>query len=95
MARKTSIDCYYSKVSKIRAKLYKKILETIKKYGADGITRGEIAEICKMEKSTVSARVNELLKFGILYEDGTRKDKYTDITAHILKINSEQENLFY
>lgn len=91
--RKTSINCFYEKVNKIKAKLYKRIVDTIEREGKDGLTRGEIAILSDMEKSTVSARVNELLKMGCLYEDGTRKDKFTNITAHIIKIDNQK--LFY
>ncbi|WP_309543925.1 MarR family transcriptional regulator [Brachyspira pilosicoli] len=38
-------------------------------------TRGEIADRLKMEKSTVSARVNKMLQLGLLQEIGKEKIK--------------------
>lgn len=95
--RQTSINAYYEKVNSIKASLYLKILETIKEFDkkAEGITRCEIATYSKIEKSTVSARVNELIKLGILYEDGKRKDRFTNITSLILKINKERQNKLF
>lgn len=97
MARKTSIDCYYEKVNTIKAPLYKKIFATFTKYDikAEGLTRGEIATYSKIEKSTISARVKELLESGHLYEEGKRRDAFSNITCNVLKINKEKQyNIF-
>lgn len=97
MARKTSIDCYYETVDKIKAPLYLKILEVIRKQdiNGDGLTRGEIAYFTKTEKSTISARVKELIEMGYIMECGKRKDYFSKITANILKIDSEKENRLF
>lgn len=70
MARQTSIRAYNNEVQGFKNKLYPKILETLHEIDKDGegATRGEIAFYSKMEKSTVSARVNEMLKLEILQE---------------------------
>ena len=48
------------------------ILGYIKRTGASW-TRGELAYVLGMEKSTMSARVNKLLEDGLLVEVGIRK----------------------
>lgn len=94
--RQTSINAYYENVNTIKARLYSKILTAITEIdgNSEGITRGEIAFYTKLEKSTVSARVNELLKFGVLKEIGKRKDKITNITSYILIIDYDNRQLF-
>lgn len=85
----------YKQVNK--NKLYNKILECIRDIDKNraGITRGEIAYYCKMEKSTVSARVNEMLKENILTENGRRKDRFTNILSYtVIETEAEQRTLF-
>ncbi len=95
--RQTSIQAYNNEVKNFKNKLYPKILETLKEIDKDneGATRSEIAYYSKMEKSTVSARVNEMLRYGILQEVGRRKDKITNILSYTIAINnSGQGRLF-
>ena len=97
MARQTSIRAYNNEVQNFKNKLYPKILETLHEIDKDneGLTRGEIAYYSKLEKSTVSARVNEMLKLGILQEVGRRKDKISNIMSYTIAINkSGQGRLF-
>lgn len=95
--RQTSIRAYNNEVQGFKNKLYPKILETLNEIDKDGggATRGEIAFYSKMEKSTVSARVNEMLKLGILQEVGRRKCKISKILSYTIAINkSGQGRLF-
>ena len=95
--RQTSIRAYNNEVQGFKNKLWVKILETLKEIDKnnEGATRGEIAHYSKMEKSTVSARVNEMLRLGILQEVGRRKDKITNILSYTIAINnSGQGRLF-
>ena len=97
MARQTSIRAYNNEVKQFKKTLYFKILEKMKEVDKEneGLTRGEIAYYSKLEKSTVSARVNEMLKLGILQEVGKRKDKISNITSYTIAINkSGQGRLF-
>ena len=97
MVRQTSIRAYNNEVQNFKNKLWLKILETLHEIDKDGegLTRGEIAYYSKLEKSTVSARVNEMLKLGILQEVGRRKDKISNITSYTIAINkSGQGRLF-
>lgn len=87
--RKTSIDCYNSKVRYFMNNQEEKIYSALLKEA----TRGEIAHYLKMEKSSVSARVNNMLKHCILQEVGKRKDKISGIENYVVAIN-EQEELF-
>ncbi|TKZ29040.1 MarR family transcriptional regulator [Brachyspira catarrhinii] len=94
MARTTSIDCYYSNIkNKLDNKQFKLIYDCLLEKGS--ATRGEIAHYLKMEKSTVSARVNSMLKHGILQEIGKRADKISGVTNYVVTINeSGQGRLF-
>ena len=97
MARQTSIRAYNNEVKRFKKTLYFKILDKMKEVDKDddGLTRGEIAYYSKLEKSTVSARVNEMLKLGILQEVGRRKDKISNIMSYTIAINkNEQGRLF-
>ncbi len=95
--RQTSIRAYNNEVQGFKNNLWIKIIDTLKEIDKnnEGATRSEIAHYSKMEKSTVSARVNEMLKFGILQEVGRRKDKITKILSYTIAINtSGQGRLF-
>ena len=97
MARQTSIRAYNNEVQGFKNKLYPKILETLHEIDKDGegATRGEIAYFSKLEKSTVSARVNEMLKLGILQEVGRRKDKISNIMSYTIAINKNGQGRLF
>lgn len=81
----TSIDSYNAKkamelLGPEQARVLKRILAYKK-----GITRGEIAHSLGMEKSSVSARVNELIKKGVVEEVGVRPDRHSKRPANVLK----------
>lgn len=92
--RGTSIDCYYGNIkNKSENKQFRLILDCLLEKGS--ATRGEIAHYLKMEKATVAARVNAMLKYGILQEVGKRKDKISGINNYVVAINdSGQGRLF-
>ena len=48
-----------------------------------------------MEKSTVSARVNAMLKYGILQETGKRQDKISGIKNYVLVISDEWQGRLF
>lgn len=97
MVRDTSRSAYNNEVKHFKNKLYPKILETLHEIDKDGegATRGEIAFYSKLEKSTVSARVHEMLRMGILQEVGRRKCRFSKILSYTIAINkSRQGRLF-
>jgi DNA-binding MarR family transcriptional regulator len=55
---------------------------------------GEIAAALSMEKSTVSARVRELLDDGALVERAKRKDRESGITVRPVGLPAVQADLF-
>ena len=80
----TSIDCYYGNIkNKSENKQFRLIIDCLLEKGS--ATRGEIAHHLKMEKSTVAARVNAMLKYGILQEVGKRKDKISGVNNYFYK----------
>ena len=97
MARQTSIRAYNNEVKRFKKTLYFKILDKMKEVDKDddGLTRGEIAYYSKLEKSTVSARVNEMLKLGILQEVGRRKDKISNIMSYTIAINKNGQGRLF
>lgn len=95
--RQTSIRAYNNEVKAIKNKLYPIILSTLNEIDKnnEGLTRGEIANYSQLQKSTVSARVNEMLKLGILQEVGRRKCRFSKILSYTIAINkSGQGRLF-
>lgn len=55
---------------------------------------GELAEALKMQKSTVSARLNEMLHdFGMLVEKPKRKDRLSNITIRPVGLPAKQLEL--
>ena len=92
--RKTSKDCYNTVVKDMKANLYRQILRAIRELKEPSTCR-EIANHLKMEASTISARINELKKEGVLIEAGKRKCKITNIKSIVLSINKNiQWSLF-
>lgn len=92
--RETSIDCYYSDIkNKLDNRQFKLIFDCLLEKGS--ATRCEIAHYLKMEKSTVSARVNAMLKYGILQEDGKRKDKISGVNNHVLAISEDWQGRLF
>lgn len=56
---------------------------------------GEPAEALKMQKSTVSARLNEMLnEFGMLVVKAKRKDRLSNITIRPVGFPAKQLDLF-
>lgn len=97
----TSRSAYSKHVKYFRNKLFFKIktiiLENINDVemankGVKGITRDEIAVLGKMEKSTVSGRVNEMIKAGILETVGKRKSIYSKITSYTVSLKKDYGN---
>lgn len=96
MIRKTSRGAYNNEVKAFKYTLYNKILDTLAALdkGEQGMTRGEIAYHSKMEKSTASARINEMIKSGMLIElKEKRKDKISNITSYVVIKNPQQRML--
>lgn len=90
----TSIDCYYSKIkNKLDNKQFKLIFDCLLEKGS--ATRGEIAHHLKMEKSTVSARVNSMLKYGILQEVGKRKDEISGVNNYVVAISENWQGRLF
>lgn len=86
----TSINAY----KKLDAtSLYEAILSQMRKIAPQSVCISDLAAMLGMERSTVSARLNELKNMGSLTYDGKRKSKRTGITSMHWKIKS-QEQLF-
>lgn len=81
--QQTSIDAYHALKSspKINAQ-EQKILNAM--HINCVYTRHEIAKLTDMETSTVSARVNALIKAGKILVTGTRKCSITRVTVQTL-----------
>ena len=104
MVRGTSIDCYHNLIKgKKENTQFKKIFNCVSELKE--ATRGEIADRLKMEKSTVSARVNKMLQLGILQEAGRRKgilqeagrrkDKVSGINNYVVSVNKDGQGRLF
>lgn len=90
--RRTSRNAYNNEVQGFKNNLYNKILDCLSELDKTekGMTRGEIAFYAKMEKSTVSARVNEMIKNGMLIElPDKRKCNLSNITSYVVTKNPQ------
>jgi len=86
----TSINAY----KKLDASsLYEAILSQMRKIAPQSVCISDLATTLHMERSTVSARLNELKNMGSLAYDGKRKSKRTGITSMHWRIKTN-ETLF-
>lgn len=89
----TSIDSYHAHVATGKAGAQRtRIVEFIRNNGflqADW-SIGELAAAMRMERSTVSARLNEMLKAGDLIERPKRPDYVSGIRVRPVAINQKQ-----
>lgn len=94
-ATSTQIDAHRAhRASGQSAQQRNRILEFIKATGGD-FSIGELAHQFNMQKSTVSARVNELLhETHELVETPKRKDRISGITIRPVGIPEVQGDLF-
>lgn len=95
MIQPTSIEAFRDhQESGKSAQQRNRILQFIKARGGDW-SIGEIAQALTLQKSTVSARVNELLnRTRELVEAEKRKDKVSGITVRPVKLAPGQMELF-
>jgi len=91
----TSIDAFHAHKANGRAmEQQKRIVAFIEKRGGDW-SIGELAHALGLEKSTVSARVNELLyKTGDLAECAKRKDRISGVKVRPVGLPVGQGKLF-
>lgn len=93
-ARETSIDAFHGhRASGMSSWQCLRILATIRSIGGNW-SIGEMAEFLGLQKSTVSARINELLATGELVEYPKRKDRVSGITVRPVGLPSGQLGLF-
>lgn len=81
VARQISIDAYHKKfeiLSSKRREVYQYILFN------PGCTRRQISKQLTMETSSVSGRVNELLRQGLVMEGNKVLDSYTNVAVSTL-----------
>ena len=89
----TSIDAFHAHGS-MSAQQRDRILAFIRSRGGDW-SIGEIAKAMSMQKSTVSARINELVnETGELEERPRRKDRISNITIRPVALPAVQMDLF-
>lgn len=92
-AVETQINAYHSHVAKGGAQYQRgRILEHFYSYGGNW-SIGELAAGLKMDKSTVSARVNELLKSGDLIDLPKRRDLISGVLIRPVALPKKQMEL--
>lgn len=90
MATQTSIDAYRTLDA---ASQYAQIRSVMRKIAPRSTCIADLAHMLDWERSTVSARLNELKQFGELVYDGKKKSQTTGILAMHWKL-PEQPSLF-
>ena len=90
--RETAIDAFHALGAKGAAQR-QYILEFIKARGGSW-SIGELAAELRMQKSTVSARLNEMLESGELTERPKRRDRCSGITVRPVGLPMVQHDLF-
>lgn len=91
----TSIDAYHlHRENGLSSRQRERILAFVERRGGDW-SIGELAAALNMQKSTVSARVNELLnETGELEVRPKRKDRHSSITVRPVALPAQQMRLF-
>lgn len=87
--RQTSIDCYHGINLNEQQKV---ILDAIEFFSESCIA--DVAAYLNWERSTVSGRMNDLKKLGLLIVVDKRKSKTTGIMSEFCRIKNFQETLF-
>ena len=92
--QETSIDAYHSRSRRSGSKAQcDRIVEYVERAGT--ATIAEIAQALHIEKSSVSARRNELIAAGrLVLLDEERKCKVTNRTVQAVKLPQKQGSLF-
>lgn len=91
-ATDTSIDAYHAHVGSGRARLQcDKIVNFIRKHGGNW-SIGELAKAMQLEKSTISARVNECIyQLHTLVACDKRRDRISGITIRPVGLPPQAE----
>jgi DNA-binding MarR family transcriptional regulator len=92
-AIETQIDAFHSHVASGGSKYQRgRILEHFKAYGGNW-SIGELSKGLGMDKSTISARVNELLKTGELIDLPKRRDLISGVLIRPVALPKTQLEL--
>jgi predicted transcriptional regulator len=86
----TSLNAFYTEIKPHLGDRQKVVLEEIKKGG--NMTNSEIKEALGVEINTVTPRVNELVKLGLVMEGGKRTCRVTGRT--VIAWEAVRETLF-
>lgn len=95
MVRDTSKETYaYLKKENIISHERRVLLDVLERNEGLGrlLTRGELAVLTKKEKSSVSARINELIKMKLVKEGERRKDAFSGRLGYSLMLIKRKNN---
>ena len=94
-ATETQIDAFYTHNANGGSKYQRaKLLEIFTQYGGNW-SIGELAKFLKMDKSTVSARINELLKTEELIDLPKRRDLISGVLIRPVALPRKQLELIW
>ena len=82
----TAINHYHSPIFQYRTVTKQESLILNKMRTGKDYTLTELAHLTKLEKSSVSGRVNHMLKTGVLAKGDKRKCKFTEVTCRTVKL---------
>ena len=90
----TSIDAFHAHTGSGKSGIQRqRIIDCIEKRGGDW-SIGEIAYVLNLQKSTVSARINELLADKVLIVKPHRRDRVSNIKIRPVGLPPTQRGLF-
>ena len=93
LSRDTSIAAYHAMAPRL-SNQQQRIVEWLARNCHKTWTRREVAAAIGMETATMSARVNALMKLGIVIESGTKVDPVTGLEVGALTLPPFQADLF-
>lgn len=93
LVRSTSIDAYRAMAPRL-SNQQQRIVEWLARNCHKAWTRREVATAIGMETATMSARVNALMKLGIVVETGTKVDPVSGLEVGAVTLQPFQADMF-
>lgn len=85
----TSVAAHRTTSDETRHRLRQRIVDAVTARKSVGMTSEELVTSTGIPLQTVSARVSELLRDGVLYDTGDRRSTKSGKTARVLKVTTE------
>lgn len=96
-AIQTQIDSYHAHIPKsaVQHELILDFLANARRYSNVDFSINELSQLMGWRHSTLSARLNEMLKSKQLVECEHRKDRYSNVMCRPIALGTKQLELFH